>query len=669
MPEPMRVFVGTDDSQLVATKVLEYSIRKHASGPVEFTSMTAAGMPVPKEKKNRPRTGFSFCRFTIPERCGHRGRALYLDADMLVFTDIAELWRIPFGEQSLLCTWQKGPPPAWRDNAAFHSGRHYAVMLLECERLGWDIREVIRGLDENRYTYQQLMYDLCIVRPESIDHRVPAEWNSLEFYEAGCTKNIHYTVVPTQPWKCRTNPCGAIWDEYLAEAVAAGVVTRQDLELGVAKNYLHQDLLRFAPGASATAIAPLPAEQQNSPALASAVPRKRGLLFFVQLVTDCDLLVPLVLEAQRRHGVEARVLVDAGLLAKFPHVAVQLEARGLAFGIIGIEALRAGTVPDWCGIDAVVTATESSARPHAAARRLTVLAQQRGLPAFTLQHGFENIGLTWFDHLHTPANTTFCSDRILAWGPLGLLHPEASAATRARCVPVGCFKEVPAPQGRFQKPAGRPHMVVVFENLHWHRYDDAFRERFVRDLAAAARATTDTTWLVRPHPSGVWLTGRYRGQLPQAPNLVIAAPRDPEWDGWNGSEVLALADLVLTTPSTVALDAARLGRPTGVIAYDLDVRCYAPLPLVKAAADWTGLAQQSHTVDGRKALAARSVAFVERVLVPGDAAARAIDLVLQGVSQPRAVGAAQRLVAVVRRAGCAVRNRLFGVRAAGTGTG
>ena len=37
--EPLRIFVGTDESQVVAHRVLEYSIRKSASIPVEVTPM------------------------------------------------------------------------------------------------------------------------------------------------------------------------------------------------------------------------------------------------------------------------------------------------------------------------------------------------------------------------------------------------------------------------------------------------------------------------------------------------------------------------------------------------------------------------------------------------------------------------------------------------------
>jgi hypothetical protein len=34
--EPLRIFIGTDESQVVAHQVLAYSIRKHASVPVEI---------------------------------------------------------------------------------------------------------------------------------------------------------------------------------------------------------------------------------------------------------------------------------------------------------------------------------------------------------------------------------------------------------------------------------------------------------------------------------------------------------------------------------------------------------------------------------------------------------------------------------------------------------
>ena len=625
MQKPMRVFVGTDDSQIVATKVLEYSIRKHASGPVEFHGMTADRMPLPRDKKNKPRTGFSFCRLTIPQRCGYQDRGLYLDADMLVFTDIAELWRIPFGDQTVLCTWQGQPPEAWRNNPSFKTGRHYAVMLLDCERLHWDIRDIVRGLDEARYSYQQLMYDMCIVAPEAIDHRLAPEWNSIENYEAGRTKNIHYTVVPTQPWKCRTNPHGAIWDQHLTEAIAKGVVTRDDIESGVEAGYVHADLLRFvgkvmAPVTKGAALA-------KPPAPLPPVPSTQTILFFLQLITDMDLLVPLLVEARRREGIDTRLVVDDAILAKVPTLADHLHQRGLMFYRTNVNDLQAGRGPVLDGITHVVTATESTAGPHLAAHTLVKLAQRHGIPCITLQHGFENIGLTWFDHEHTPANTTFRSDRILTWGNTAL-HPEAHAVTRSRCQPVGCFKELIPARGRLQRPAGRPRFVAVLENLHWHRFGAEYRQRFLSDLERVVRATPDTTWFVRPHPAGRYLTTHFRGELPRADNLIIADPKAKEWQGWHGPELFAISDLVVTTPSTVALDVARCGVPVVVVGYDEKVDPYSPLPVIRVAEDWGRFAVAAGDPAEREQFVASGRRFVERASLPGDAAVRAIDAIL-----------------------------------------
>jgi len=94
--EPIRVFVGADRSQLLAVKVLEHSIRRHTLRKVEVHPMVDLPVRSPQDPLNWQRTGFSFSRFCIPELAGYQGKALYLDADMLVFEDIASLWDIPF---------------------------------------------------------------------------------------------------------------------------------------------------------------------------------------------------------------------------------------------------------------------------------------------------------------------------------------------------------------------------------------------------------------------------------------------------------------------------------------------------------------------------------------------------------------------------------------------
>jgi hypothetical protein len=222
--EPIRIFVGTEDNQMPAARVLEYTIRKHATHPVRVEFMRNYHERIPKERKNRPRTTFSFCRLQIPALCGYRGRAIYLDADMQAFGDIEELWTRPFGGHRLMVTRQDERPAAWKDSTSFHPGRQMSVMVLDCSRLDWNVDEIVEGLDRGRYSYEQLMFEMCIVPPDEIDDTLAPEWNHLERYDAGTTKLVHYTVVPTQPWKSDDNPLGELWLGAYREAVAAGAI-------------------------------------------------------------------------------------------------------------------------------------------------------------------------------------------------------------------------------------------------------------------------------------------------------------------------------------------------------------------------------------------------------------------------------------------------------------
>jgi hypothetical protein len=227
--EPMRIFCGLDESQIVAARVLEYSIRKHATRPVRFYPMLDVPTPVPRDPKNRGRTGFSFARFHIPQLSGYKGRGLYVDADMQVFRDISELWDIPFDGAKVMCTFQADRPDQWKDAAYFHPGRQMSVMMLDCERLDWDINDIVGGLDEGRYSYEDLMFELCVVDESEISDALPPRWNHLEHYEPGETSLLHYTVVPTQPWKNDANPLRDIWHPDFEEARRAQLVHEDEI--------------------------------------------------------------------------------------------------------------------------------------------------------------------------------------------------------------------------------------------------------------------------------------------------------------------------------------------------------------------------------------------------------------------------------------------------------
>ncbi len=230
---PVRIFIGTDKSQLIGARVLEFSVRKHCALPVVFDHMLHVKTQMPKNPKNQPRTGFSFNRFAIPKLAGNRGRAVYLDADMLVLRNFQDLWDRPFdGATVLHCATSDPKRP-----------KQFSVLLLDCSRLKWDLDEVVRGLDEGRYDYDLLMKEMCIEPTNAVRAALPPEWNSLENYTPGQTGLIHYTDMQTQPWVHRNNRNGKLWVEHLREAVASGYIQPEEVHQAIDAGYIRPSLL------------------------------------------------------------------------------------------------------------------------------------------------------------------------------------------------------------------------------------------------------------------------------------------------------------------------------------------------------------------------------------------------------------------------------------------
>lgn len=243
--DTIRVFVGADRSQQLAIDVLAYSIKRHTTANVEVVPMVDLNVPVPRDPRNHQRTGFSFSRFCIPQLCGYRGRAIYMDADMQVFKDIRSLWNLPFNGQRVLVqeSVKHTDVTLHKENAPSTRKKQCAVMLIDCENLNWDVREIVRGLDEERYTYSQLMDEMCIVPEELVGYRVPFEWNSLEhFDESTCL--IHYTDMGTQPWVSTRNPNGEVWFSEVRRMLADGALCTEQLQQEIDMGHFRPSLAR-----------------------------------------------------------------------------------------------------------------------------------------------------------------------------------------------------------------------------------------------------------------------------------------------------------------------------------------------------------------------------------------------------------------------------------------
>lgn len=87
---PIKIFIGYDPREAAAYHVACQSIIEHASHPVAFYPLAQNVLPL--DSKRDGSNGFMAARFLVPMLCNYEGWAIYLDGDMVIMEDIAELW-------------------------------------------------------------------------------------------------------------------------------------------------------------------------------------------------------------------------------------------------------------------------------------------------------------------------------------------------------------------------------------------------------------------------------------------------------------------------------------------------------------------------------------------------------------------------------------------------
>jgi hypothetical protein len=120
----LRIFIGVDPRQPVGFSVLASSIYRHCSLPVSITPLVLRQLPL----KRRGLTEFTYSRFLVPYLCGYKGHALFLDADMVVRGDIAELFYL--ADQSVSVQVNKEQPEfEWASAMLFNNAKCQSLTL------------------------------------------------------------------------------------------------------------------------------------------------------------------------------------------------------------------------------------------------------------------------------------------------------------------------------------------------------------------------------------------------------------------------------------------------------------------------------------------------------------------------------------------------------------
>lgn len=239
----IKIFVGTDRSQLLATEVLRHSILSTCSKKVDVIPLDKVSIPEPKDIRQSQRTGFSFARWAIPEVCNYKGKGIYLDADMLVFSDISNLWDIEMNNAVIALV--DGRNDSFTSSGVKLTKNESSVFVLNCERANWTLKDVVNGLD-GQYTYKQMMSDLCFLDEGEISRSIPRSWNSMDYWDENVDL-VHFTNVPTQPWVSLDNPYGYVWVNYLKKMIHDKSISidkvKKEIELGYIRPSLESELV------------------------------------------------------------------------------------------------------------------------------------------------------------------------------------------------------------------------------------------------------------------------------------------------------------------------------------------------------------------------------------------------------------------------------------------
>lgn len=355
-------------------------------------------------------------------------------------------------------------------------------------------------------------------------------------------------------------------------------------------------------------------------------PRRIVVLMVMDLVQDLDVLLPIV----DRMRIDDRFLLTVAITDWLdnvsPRVSNELLSRSIAPIVITKKSAIEGSAPDLSWVNAIITACETNHPAHRVPHAIVRRANHRKIPTYTMQHGLENIALTYFEpYADHDGPIEIASSVILTWGPVEKLPEDVSESTRSRCFAVGTGKPRQSTPFKLPLPSCHGPLVGIFENLHWERYTESYRRAFIRDLFTVARSLETTTFVLKPHHAGMYLS-KNRDLLFNAPrNVVLADPSTPAWESFTAGAIIGSVDAVITTPSTVALDAALADRAVAVAGYEMKLPIYEPLPILTNAENWLSFIEKATA--GAREFQSQLEAFRARHVYEGDAVGRILDRV------------------------------------------
>ncbi len=363
--------------------------------------------------------------------------------------------------------------------------------------------------------------------------------------------------------------------------------------------------------------------------------RSLELVLLISRPQDIDLLIDVYVRSRKRDDISVSFWATERAMSHFQATQKQLNAHHIIVDFTLNHAKLWRAVRELRKIDALLTTVESTLAAHKVPYLLTKIAKAAGVQTFTMQHGFENVGLTYWDGIYGP-QIRFAAQTVLTWGPVENIPPAVSEETRRKCVAVGCPKiHLAAPSEPIINIGDRP-IIALFEGLHANRFDNRYITRFFKDLQHMVQCFSDLRFMLKPHPGALVRSPLHVKSLNSLHDVEVLDPAHPESVRWSTPRLLAEALAAITTPSTIALDASLTKTPVAVIRYGQTTPYYErynPLPFLDETEDWQDFLNS--VLRDPTFMEPKRKAFLDSVMLPGDAANRILDVVVDKAHQVR----------------------------------
>jgi lipopolysaccharide biosynthesis glycosyltransferase len=207
----LRIFIGFDRREAECADVLAYSLREHASIPLEIRYLKLSELDFARVQDPLQSTEFTYSRFLVPHLCDYRGKAIFMDCDMLCLGDIKELDDLDMTNYALRVVKHDYRPSAktkmdGRAQTTYPRKNWSSLMIMNCARLTRWTKEVVET-QSGAFLHRFQEIDDALIGD------IPKTWNTLDWMDKN-TKLIHYTS--GGPWfeECKDHPYGAAWLQW-----------------------------------------------------------------------------------------------------------------------------------------------------------------------------------------------------------------------------------------------------------------------------------------------------------------------------------------------------------------------------------------------------------------------------------------------------------------------